>query len=244
MRQNFVANVSHELRTPLTVVNGYLESLEDPQLEDELKLQLLPRLAAPMRRMQSLVEDLLLLTQLESVPDESHKEPVNLAAVIERAASELEPLTTSPGQLRRKISSDAKVLGFETELHSVCINLISNAIRYSPEGNPIEIEYRDVEDGVRLQVRDSGSGIAPEHLNRLTERFYRVDMSGARAKGGTGLGLAIVKHVLRRHGSELNIDSELGVGSVFWCVLEPYLPATHEPAGTTDELQPATHDTS
>lgn len=235
MRQNFVANVSHELRTPLTVVNGYLESLEDPQLEDAVKLQLIPRLAAPMQRMQSLVEDLLLLTQLESTPDEAHKEPVNLGAVIERAGAELEPLTTSAGQLRFKIQSSAKVLGFETELHSVCVNLISNAIRYSPDGNPIEIEYSDVEDGVRLLVRDSGNGIAPEHLSRLTERFYRVDMSGARARGGTGLGLAIVKHVLRRHGSELHIDSELGVGSVFWCVLEPLQQASAEQQGSAQD---------
>ena len=218
MRQNFVANVSHELRTPLTVVNGYLESLEDPEMNDGLKLELIPRLAPPMRRMQSLVQDLLLLTQLESAPDKENRQPVNMCALLERAKAELDGLTVNAEQIKIDCQAPHRILGFETELHSVCVNLISNGLRYSDPGKPITVGWHQISPThARLSVEDRGWGIPNEHLDRLTERFYRVDMAGARAKGGTGLGLAIVKHVLRRHESELQVTSELGVGSNFFC---------------------------
>jgi two-component system phosphate regulon sensor histidine kinase PhoR len=109
------------------------------------------------------------------------------------------------------------ISGLTKELHSVCVNLLTNAVRYSPAGKAIEISWVDIEGGARLQVADQGFGIAGEHLHRLTERFYRVDMSGSRSRGGTGLGLAIVKHILRRHGSSLKIQSKINVGSKFYC---------------------------
>ncbi len=221
MRQSFVANVSHELRTPLTVISGYLETLADPEQENDLKLQLLPRLSSPIHRMQSLVDDLLLLTQLESTPVSEYRTAVPMNRVIEAAANELRGTLASEDQITICCESQHKVFGVETELFSVCVNLLSNAVRYSPKGSHIDVSWRDVDGKCRLAVRDCGVGIAPEHLSRITERFYRVDMSGARAKGGTGLGLAIVKHVLRRHDTELQVESELGTGSLFYCDFTP-----------------------
>ncbi|MEM9621620.1 MAG: phosphate regulon sensor histidine kinase PhoR [Pseudomonadota bacterium] len=242
MRQSFVANVSHELRTPLTVMAGYLETLEDPDQDEQLKLELLPRLNSPVRRMQSLVDDLLLLTQLESNPLTEHRAPVNMRRVIEGAVYELQGLLASDDQITVRCNTEQSVFGVETELHSVCVNLLSNAVRYSPKGSQIDISWCAMDGACRLAVKDGGVGIAPEHISRLTERFYRVDMAGARAKGGTGLGLAIVKHILRRHNSELQVESQLGVGSLFYCDFEPYDPDAdpdakrgHEPSLSTEE---------
>ena len=134
---------------------------------------------------------------------------------------ETRPLADERFTLTSNIESTQHILGVESELYSVCINLLTNALRYSPEGGAITISYRDLPDSAgphtRLTVTDTGVGIAPEHLNRLTERFYRVDLAGSRTRGGTGLGLAIVKHVLRRHHTALQIDSTLGEGSSFYC---------------------------
>lgn len=217
MRQNFVANVSHELRTPLTVMSGYLETMNDSDQPADLRLSLIERLDKPLQRMQTLVADLMLLTQLESTPAVDQQQEIDLQHVISAAISELQGLCTAENQIQLDCRSSAKILGAESEIHSVCVNLISNALRYSPKGAPVHVSLTDQDDKVRLLVSDNGYGIAPEHLSRLTERFYRVDLAGARTRGGTGLGLAIVKHVLRRHGSELHIESTLGSGSQFYC---------------------------
>ena len=221
MRQDFVANVSHELRTPLTVVRGYLETMISEDEDTETRLSLANRLSSPLKRMQSLVDDLLLLSRLESTPAGADLVSVDLPAVIERALRETRPLADERFTLTSNIESTQHILGVESELYSVCINLLTNALRYSPEGGAITISYRDLPDSAgphtRLTVTDTGVGIAPEHLNRLTERFYRVDLAGSRTRGGTGLGLAIVKHVLRRHHTALQIDSTLGEGSSFYC---------------------------
>ena len=216
MRQSFVANVSHELRTPLTVVGGYLETMADPQQPDALKLELIQRLTRPVQRMQSLVSDLLSLVQLESsvVVD---KQPVDMTAVIERAVSELTGITAHPDQIIVHCEAQGTILGVYDELYSVCINLISNALRYGASGADVEVDWTATDTSYTLAVRDHGPGIAPQHISRLTERFYRVDMAQSRASGGTGLGLAIVKHILRRHDSQLAIKSELGRGSTFAC---------------------------
>ena len=221
MRQQFVANVSHELRTPLTVVNGYLETINDETASDDLRLQLIGKFATPMSRMQALVEDLLLLTQLEGSTALAEPREVNMAALINSAVDELQPLQSDPSQITVRNESAQRVLGTEKELHSVCINLLSNAIRYSGVKGAIEISWTEQDDRVRLCVADNGSGIPSEYLDRLTERFFRVDVSGAQARGGTGLGLAIVKHVLKRHNSELRIESELNKGSRFYCDFTP-----------------------
>ncbi len=221
MRQNFVANVSHELRTPLTVMSGYLETMSDESEPEELRLSLVERLTPPLKRMQTLVDDLMLLTQLESTPIAAQQDPIYLPDVVNTAVQELQGLCESPEQIRIHFDSQQTILGIETELHSLCVNLLSNALNYSPSGAPVDISVTDHGDAVRLTIKDNGYGIAPEHLDRITERFYSVDSADARTRGGTGLGLAIVKHVLLRHDSSLQVTSTLGSGSTFYCDFEP-----------------------
>ena len=233
MRQQFVANVSHELRTPLTVVNGYLETINDDSVTDDLRLQLIGKFTTPMNRMQALVEDLLLLTQLEASTDIAEPMEVSMATVIKGAVEELQSLQNHPGQISVCLDADDKVLGLEKELHSVCVNLLSNAIRHSDSSADIEISWARVGDKVRLAVTDSGTGIPSEFIDRLTERFFRVDMAGAQARGGTGLGLAIVKHVLKRHDSQLYIESALNQGSTFYC---DFRLAPEEPPAAVESI--------
>ena len=218
MRQSFVANVSHELRTPLTVVKGYLETMVDESAPEDLRLSLIKKLKAPVNRMESLVKDLLLLTQLESNPVPPEKDDIQMTELIQSAYNEVQGLLGEGDSLVISNDSKAEIKGISAELSSVCINLISNAIRYSPDGADVEVSWSDTDQGkARFAVQDKGLGIAKEHLDRITERFYRVDMKDSRARGGTGLGLAIVKHVLRRHNSELQVKSRVGEGSLFYC---------------------------
>ena len=217
MRQTFVANVSHELRTPLTVVAGYLETMADEEQPEQLRLSLISKLTSPLQRIRSLVDDLLLLTRLESTPVPDQLDAVAMNQVINQAVAEVQGLISQSDQIRVSCDERVRIFGIEAELYSVCVNLLSNAIRYSPDHTDVEISWQRDGDKARLEVTDHGVGIAPEHLSRITERFYRVDMADARTRGGTGLGLAIVKHVLRRHGSELEVDSVLGEGSRFYC---------------------------
>ncbi len=217
MRQDFVANVSHELRTPLTVIVGYLEQSTDADY-DILKT-ILPKLVSPVRRMQALVDDLLTLTRLESgaMPNESVIECVDVSHILHIIVAEARGLSGGGHTLTLESEKCLRIRGVPDELFSAFANLITNAVRYSPEGGTINVRWFDREDGPRFEVRDQGMGIAPEHLARLTERFYRIDLARSRVRGGTGLGLAIVKHVLRRHGSVLRLESELGKGSLFFC---------------------------
>ena len=236
MRQDFVANVSHELRTPLTVIGGYLETMADDGESDSDRLALTQRLQSPVRRMQSLVDDLLLLSRLESTPAPTDLVAVPMRGLIERALREVEGLADERFNLTHDIRSSACITGVESELYSVCVNLLTNALRYSPDGGNIVISLTDLpgreSPTVLLRVTDTGIGIAPEHLSRLTERFYRVDLAGSRTRGGTGLGLAIVKHVLRRHESSLQITSTLGDGSSFSC---EFVASVQEQAHLTNQ---------
>ncbi len=220
MRQDFVANVSHELRTPLTVIMGYLEALEDQQLDAQTTQTLVQRLGSPTRRMKALVDDLLLLTRLESspLPGQGDLVPVAVPRLLQELVQDARQLSDGRHQIQLDADPSLGLLGMEQELHSAFANLINNAVRYSPAGGEIRVRWLATPAGPRFEVQDQGLGIAPEHLHRLTERFYRVDLAGARIKGGTGLGLAIVKHVLRRHDSQLGIDSKLGRGSLFYVV--------------------------
>lgn len=215
IRQDFIANVSHELRTPLTVILGYLEALED-DTEPEVILKTLARMQRPAARMKTLVEDLLLLSRLDSTGLLDADE-INVAAMLRRIAQEVKPLASVRHRIEVEADENLRMFGSERELHSAFSNLVLNAIRYSPDGGPIVIRWEGDSDGARLAVTDSGIGVAPEHVPRLTERFYRVDVGRSRDAGGTGLGLAIVKHVLRRHDSELEIESTPGAGSTFAC---------------------------
>ena len=230
MRQDFIANVSHELRTPLTVIVGYLETLEDDDIDLATIRALMDRLRAPAERMKALVEDLLTLTRLESspMPGADDMEVVNVAAMADSIVSEARQLAGPKHEFHIAADPGLDVEAVPAELHSACFNLVANAIRYSPDGGPIHVRWLVDEGGPRFEVEDAGQGIAAEHISRLTERFFRVDLADSRARGGTGLGLAIVKHVLRRHNSQLGVRSELGKGSVFHFVL-PSPVARHLP---------------
>lgn len=220
MRQAFVANVSHELHTPLTVVNGHLELLlEDPDLNDA-QLQQLQQMSKQSHRMQMLVQDLLSLARLESAPLLAKGQLVPMSQLIESAISAL-CSSQQYAEHKTSLSLDQSLLlhGRPTELESIIHNLIGNALRHTPAGTHIEIEWALLGDGrPALRVSDNGAGIPAEHLPHLTERFYRADPSRSGETGGTGLGLAIVKHALQHHGGELRINSNEGRGSEFIAV--------------------------
>lgn len=219
MRQDFVANVSHELRTPLTVVVGYLEAMAAEDLDAATLRVLLGKLEAPTLRMRALVDDLLLLSRLEANPPPGSEDlvPLELAAIARACLSEARVL--SEGRHRFELDADRslRLLGVESEIYSAVLNLITNAVRYSPDGGRVTVSWQRTDHGARLSVTDEGIGIAPEHIERITERFFRVDLAKARVRGGTGLGLAIVKHVLKRHRSALRVESQVGRGSIFYC---------------------------
>ena len=225
MRRDFVANVSHEIRTPLTVLSGFVETLQTLDLNAEEQKRYLALMAIQADRMQGLVEDLLTLSRLEGSPTPSLQSTLPLAHLMQSCEQEAHGLsdTISHGAEPQHIEfqtdhllADAVLLGNERELQSAVSNLVSNAVRYTPAGGSILVSVGQGSDGsLMIEVRDTGAGIAAEHLPRLTERFYRVDRSRSRESGGTGLGLAIVKHVMQRHGASLSISSEVGQGSCF-----------------------------
>ncbi len=219
MRQDFVANVSHELRTPLTVVVGYLETISSEELDADTIRELLKKLEPPTSRMRALVDDLLLLSRLEASPEPSDDElnPIDMAALIRGCVSEARILSEGHHTFEVDADRSVKLLGIETEIYSTTLNMVTNAVRYSPDGGTITVSWQQLGNHARLAVTDQGIGIAPEHLQRITERFYRVDLARSRVRGGTGLGLAIVKHVLKRHRSALRVSSKLGRGSTFYC---------------------------
>ena len=223
MRRDFVANVSHEIRTPLTVLAGFVETLQSLPLSEEERAKYLDMMATQSDRMQTLVNDLLTLSRLEGSPLPGAGEAIDLRALMTQCEAEarglsnlMHPADERPQTLRFGAAPMFDLTGSANELRSAVSNLINNAVRYTPGGGLIEVQWQRLPDGgARLVVTDSGPGIAPQHLPRLTERFYRVDRSRSRESGGTGLGLAITKHVAQRHGGELQIRSELGHGSTF-----------------------------
>ena len=220
MRRDFVANVSHELRTPLTVVLGYLETLQDlPDLTVEEMTELAAKMNGPANRMKSLVEDLLLLSQLDtgSIPSAEQCPVIEVPAILKTLLKELEHLSKGKRSYRIDIDSGLRLRGIEKELYSVFSNLLSNAQRYTRDGDTIEVLWKLDSEQALFSVSDTGPGIPSEHLPRLTERFYRVDVGRSREQGGTGLGLSIVKQVLRRHEATFAIESKLGQGSCFSC---------------------------
>jgi two-component system phosphate regulon sensor histidine kinase PhoR len=220
MRRDFVANVSHELKSPLTVVAGFLETLTDSEVKlDERRRQgYLEMMREHTLRMQRLVEDLLTLSTLESSRGASDETLVDVPVLL--AGVRDEALALSAGRHRIELSAEAQVLLLANaqELRSAFGNLVSNAVRYTPAGGDIRLSWKRRGAQAVFSVADSGPGIEPRHIPRLTERFYRVDHSRSRETGGTGLGLAIVKHVLTRHQATLEIESEPGAGSTFSAV--------------------------
>ncbi len=220
MRRDFVANVSHEIRTPLTVLAGFVETMASLPLTEAERARVLKLMAQQTDRMQMLVSDLLSLAQLEGSPRPPADRWVAVAPLLQQVLHDGLTLSAGRHQIRLADPPEIELAGREAELVSAVTNLVNNALRYTPTGGHIEIACAVKPDGsAEIEVRDSGPGIAREHLPRLTERFYRVDGSRSRDTGGTGLGLAIVKHVVQRHGGVLEIESEPGHGSRFRLLL-------------------------
>jgi two-component system phosphate regulon sensor histidine kinase PhoR len=223
MRRDFVANVSHEIRTPLTVVSGFIETLLTLPLKKPERVRFLALMAQQSQRMQTLVDDLLTLSRLEGSPLPGAVEwtpTATLLAQCEQEARTLSLMIAPTGhQLTFERGPTCEIAGIHGEIWSALSNLVANAVRYTPEAGLIRVSWSLLADGRgEFRVKNSGPGIAPEHLPRLTERFYRVDRSRSRETGGTGLGLAIVKHVAQRHGAELLIESQAGQGASFTIV--------------------------
>lgn len=221
MRRNFFANVSHELRTPMTVLKGYLEMTEDP---DMVVGPMWPKahgvMTEQLNRMNSLVSQLLTLSKIEAAPMHELDEVVNVPLMLENLEKEAQSLSGDRGhRLDFKIDPKLKVLADEDQLRSAISNLVYNAVKYTPEGAEVKVRWYQSIQGAYLEVSDSGEGIEPQHLHRLTERFYRVDKARSRDTGGSGLGLAIVKHALTHHDSHLEIQSTVGIGSKFSFIL-------------------------
>lgn len=217
VRQDFVANVSHELRTPLTVINGYLENIIDNNDECVQRWgKVLDQMQDQSRHMTRIVEDLLLLSRLDANEAAEVRDSVAVPNILISLKEQAEILSGEKS-LHFVVDVDQSLWlqGSEKILHSIFANLIFNAVQYTPEGGNISIRWFENEQGVFFEVEDNGIGIAPQHIPRLTERFYRVDPGRSRAAGGTGLGLAIVTHGLQRHGGHLIIDSKPGKGSCF-----------------------------
>lgn len=216
MRRDFVANVSHEMRTPITVLMGFLETVQSLELKKDQQDQYFEMMMSQAQRMKSLVEDLLTLANLESNTLPAASAVVKLETVMALLRNDAEALSQGKHALNFEVNSQCNLLGDEREILSAFSNLVSNAIRYTPDVGSISVNWSVNEQGQgEFSVTDSGPGIASEHLSRLTERFYRVDRSRSRDTGGTGLGLAIVKHIANRHQAQLVIESTPGRGSKF-----------------------------
>lgn len=218
MRKDFVANVSHELRTPLTVINGYLETFSEHGGDNPRWDRAIEQMLRQSRRMHHLIQDLMLLSRLESIPQPAEKELIRMRPLMEMVREEA--LAAAKGERSITIECDDAIAlkGQAGEIRSALSNLAVNAARYTSEGDNIVLRFYQDDNSAVLEVEDSGIGIEPQYIPRLTERFYRVDQSRSLDTGGTGLGLAIVKHVLLRHRAELKIYSQPGRGSTFCCV--------------------------
>lgn len=224
-RRDFVANASHELRTPLTVLRGYLD-LMDMDAHDDGPLANWHAPIVEMRnqalRMEKLVNDMLKLARLEADRAVMRDELLQAPTLIQRAIDEARAISNGAHRFEHDIDTNTLLIGGEAEFYSIISNLITNAVRYTPEGGVIRINWQHGDDGVRFAVADTGIGIAGDDIPRLTERFYRVDVGRSRESGGMGLGLSIVKHALEAFGTQLQIDSKLGVGSTFFCHFPPH----------------------
>ncbi|GGB48089.1 phosphate regulon sensor histidine kinase PhoR [Shewanella inventionis] len=223
MRKDFVANVSHELKTPLTVLQGYLEIMQGMEDEGSPNQKPLSLMQQQTSRMQSMVEQLLALSRIEDAADVDLSKTVNMQAMMDILREEAQALAGTEYTLEFSCEPGLNTHGNELQLRSACSNLISNAIRYTAPGGIISVTWRSVATGALFSVKDTGVGIAPQHINRLTERFYRVDNARSSKTGGTGLGLAIAKHALSHHHSELNVTSEYGKGSTFSFIIPTHL---------------------
>mgnify|MGYP002475987570 CR=1 FL=1 len=218
VRRDFVANASHELRTPLTVLKGYLEAMiNTPGLQKDGWLPALQNMESQSERMQAILEDLLILSKMESETMPAKEEVVHVPDLLNEIHQDAQQLSQGEHRFEFLVEPNLCIKGYREPLKSVFINLVTNAVKYTPKGGLIKVEWYQDNQGAHFKVTDTGIGILTEHIHRLTERFYRVDAARSRDTGGTGLGLAIVKHILERHSSELEVKSEVGIGSTFHC---------------------------
>ena len=215
VRRDFVANVSHELRTPLTVLVGFLETARELKLDPKRLRDYLGMMADQSHRMQRILEDLLTLSSLEAAPEPRRDERIVVSQLLSRTKADGELLSAGGHRISLNMQGDYDLLGAETEISSAFANLVTNAVRYTPAGGEIRLNWLASQEGASFAVVDTGIGIERVHIPRLTERFYRIDRGRSRETGGTGLGLAIVKHALLRHQATLEIESGPGQGSRF-----------------------------
>ncbi|WP_028486111.1 phosphate regulon sensor histidine kinase PhoR [Thiomicrorhabdus chilensis] len=225
IRRDFIANASHELRTPLTVLKGYLEAMIDtPGPHHDMWLPALQNMENQSDRMQAIIEDLLTLSKMESQTITSKANKVDVPRMLANLKTEAQQFSQGKHQFVFEVDESLTIQGYAEPLKSVFMNLVTNAVRYTPDGGIIKVRWYEDTEGVHFEVEDNGIGISKEHIPRLTERFYRVDTARSRVTGGTGLGLAIVKHVLERHGATLHVDSLIGRGSTFRCDFPTAMP--------------------
>ena len=217
MRADFVANASHELRTPLASISGFIETMQGAAKNDpKAQAKFLDVMKAQADRMSTLIDDLLSLSRIEINEHLTPSGHVDLVDVVKKAKDLLSPVSKEQNcEVRMNLPDALNVTGDESQLSQVVINLIENALKYAASGKFIDVEGSEQNGSVHLTVRDHGPGIAPQHVPRLTERFYRVNVQDSRMRGGTGLGLAIAKHIINRHRGKLLIESVVGQGSQF-----------------------------
>ena len=215
MRRDFVANVSHELKTPLTVLSGFLETMRELPLDEAERSRYLELMDQQASRMRNIVDDLLVLAKLEGDVKPPSDHAIDMRAVLRHLQDDAQTLSSGRHRITFESDEALTVSGAETEVMSALGNLVTNAVRYTPEGGNIHARWALVGDSAVFSVTDTGFGVPAADIPRLTERFYRVDRSRSRDTGGTGLGLAIVKHVLQRHDAVLDVKSEEGRGSTF-----------------------------
>lgn len=220
MRRDFVANASHELRSPLTVISGYLDGLAEAGDLPADWAKPVTQMRNQSLRMKKILSEMLELSQLEGARSASREENINVVQLLNDIRTDFER-PADAAKIKVEAESSATLLGRQTEIESVVVNLLSNALRHTPQNGEINLIWKSTSDGADLIVKDTGDGVDPEHIPRLTERFFRVDRGRSRGEGGIGLGLAIVKHVLVRHDAELEIKSEPGSGSEFRCIFPP-----------------------
>ena len=237
MRRDFVANASHELRSPLTVINGYLDALADDSEVPDQWDRPIAQMRSQGSRMNQILNEMLELSRLESSGAAKLDESVDVGALLQSVADDFHRLSDAAA-INVVVESNAALLGNREEIESVVINLLANAMRHTQADGSVTLSWRNADSGAELVVSDTGEGIDPIHVPRLTERFFRVDRGRSRDDGGIGLGLAIVKHVLARHEGDLHIVTEPGTGSEFHCqfpanrvVVEPLGQLHHDDSG-------------
>ncbi|MDO4545753.1 MAG: ATP-binding protein [Bacillota bacterium] len=221
IRREFVANVSHELKTPLTSISGFIETLQDGAAEDpEIRTKFIDIIAIETSRLKRLIEDLLVLSDIENKKDSEFLE-FDMRKAIESTVEALKPIADDKDiRIVLKFDENINIKGSADRFRQMMVNLIENAIKYSDAGSSIWVSAFDEEGKTVVSVKDEGIGIAPEHHERLFERFYRVDKSRSKKAGGTGLGLSIVKHIAVLFGATLRVESRIGAGTTFFITFD------------------------